>query len=338
MLPRDLSSLSTFLLIAEERSFTRAAKRQGVSPSAVSHSMRALEVEVGVRLLARNTRSVALTEAGEQLLSRLKPALADVGETLEEISGGKDKAAGRIRLLLPRLAVSSVLAPRLGELSRKYPDLILDVTTDDSRRDIVAEGFDAGIHFGEYIQKDMIAVRVSPDQRAAIVGSPAYLESHPRPKLPRDLLAHRCINFRHGSAGLYRWEFEKGKKSLSVAVAGSLVVDDLELVIRGALDGVGLAYVAEQEVAVHLADGNARASTSGLVSTISRVLHLLPEPKAEDRVAFSAREHFAVLSAVGYSDINTDMPDSRKEFASFSQLLLTSLGTFRELGRSWKRK
>jgi DNA-binding transcriptional LysR family regulator len=255
MLPRDLSSLSTFLLVAEERSFTRAAKRQGVSPSAVSHSMRALEEEVGVRLLARTTRSVALTEAGEQLLSRLRPALADVGETLEEISGGRDKAAGRIRLLLPRLAVSSVLSPKLGKLSREYPDLILDVTTDDSRRDIVAEGFDAGIHFGEYIQKDMIAVRVSPDLRPAIVGSPEYLESHPRPKLPRDLLLHRCINFRHGSAGLYRWEFEKGKKSLSVAVSGSLIVDDLELVIRGAVEGVGLAYVTEQDVAKYLADG-----------------------------------------------------------------------------------
>lgn len=255
MLPRDLSSLSTFLLVAEERSFTRAAKRQGVSPSAVSHSMRALEDEVGVRLLARTTRSVAPTEAGEQLLSRLKPALAEVGETLEEISGSRENPGGFIRLLVPRLAVSSVLAPMLGKLSREYPDVVLDVTTDDSRRDIVAEGFDAGIHFGEYIQKDMIAVRVSADHRPAIVVSPAYLESHPTPKLPKDLLQHRCINFRHGSAGLYRWEFEKGRKTLSVAVTGSLIVDDLELVIRGAVDGVGLAYVAEQEVATYLADG-----------------------------------------------------------------------------------
>lgn len=166
--------------------------------------MRALEEEVGVRLLARTTRSVALTEAGVQLLSRLRPALAEVSETLKEISGRRVKAAGRIRLLLPRLAVSSVLAPKLGTLSRDYPDIILDVTADDSRRDIVADGFDAGIHFGEYIQKDMIAVRASPDQRPAIVGSPAYLDSHPLPKVPRDLLQHRCINFRHGSAGLYR--------------------------------------------------------------------------------------------------------------------------------------
>ena len=153
--------------------------------------MRALEEDVGVRLLARTTRSVSLTEAGEQLLGRLRPALTEVGETLEEISGRRDKAAGRIRLLLPRLAIRSVLAPKLGKLSREYPDIILDVTTDDSRRDIVGEGFDAGIHSGEYIHKDMIAVRVSPDHRPAIVGSPAYFEAHPRPKVPRDLLQHR---------------------------------------------------------------------------------------------------------------------------------------------------
>ncbi len=255
MLPNDLSALATFLVVADERSFTRAAKRQGVSPSAVSHSMRTLEEEVGVRLLSRTTRSVALTEAGEQLLGRLRPALVEVGETLEQISGRRDKAAGRIRLLLPRLAVRSVLAPMLGKLSREYPEILLDVTTDDSRRDIVAEGFDAGIHFGEYIQKDMIAVRVSPDHRTAIVGSPTYFDTHPRPKVPRDLLHHRCINFRHGSAGLYRWEFEKGRKSLSVAVGGPLIVDDLELVIRGALDGVGLAFVADREISSELVDG-----------------------------------------------------------------------------------
>nr|AOS95270.1 LysR family regulatory helix-turn-helix protein [uncultured bacterium] len=255
MLPRDLASLATFVVVAEERSFTKAAKRQGVSPSAISHAMRGLEEELGVRLLARTTRSVALTDAGDRLLARLKPALGEIGETLEDLSGNRNKPAGRIRLLLPRLAVKSVLASKLGQLHKEFPDIVLDVTTDDSRRDIVAGGFDAGVHFGEYIEKDMIAVRVSPDQRPAIIGSPAYFESHPRPKLPRDLMQHSCINFRHGSEGMYRWEFEKGKKTLSVAVNGPLVVDDLELVIRGALDGVGLAFVGEQEVASYLADG-----------------------------------------------------------------------------------
>jgi DNA-binding transcriptional LysR family regulator len=167
MLPSDLSALSTFLLVAEERSFTRAAKRLGVSPSAVSHSMRSLEEDLGVRLLARTTRSVALTEAGQRLLARLKPALTEVEETLGQISGEAHRPAGRIRLLVPRFAVSSVLAPKLALLHKKYPRIVLDVTTDNSRRDIVADGFDAGIHFGEYIEKDMIAVRVSPDHRPA---------------------------------------------------------------------------------------------------------------------------------------------------------------------------
>lgn len=255
MLPRDLSSLTTFLAVAEERSFTRAAKRQGVSPSAISHAMRTLEEEVGVRLLARTTRSVALTEAGEQLIQKLKPALADVGETLDLVSGQTRKAAGRVRLLLPRLAVSSVLAPKLSLLHRRYPNIVLDVTTDDSRRNIVADGFDAGIHFGEYIEKDMIAVRVSRDHRPAIVGAPEYFKLHARPKEPKDLLKHACINFRHGSTELYRWEFEKGKKELSVAVNGPLIVDDLALVIRGALDGVGLAFIEESEVIKHLREG-----------------------------------------------------------------------------------
>ena len=255
MVDRDLGALSVFLTVAEERSFTAAAKRLGVSPSAISHSMRELEEEMGVRLLSRTTRSVAPTEPGEHLLARLRPAFADIREALGQVSGLRNKPAGRVRLLLPRLATNTVLAPKLGEFVRNYPDIVLDVTTDDSRMDIVAEGFDAGIHFGEYIQKDMIAVRVSPDVRPMIVGSPGYLKSHARPKLPRDLIRHRCINFRHGDAGLYRWEFEKGKTSLSVAVSGPLIVDDLDLVIRAALDGVGLAYMLEEDAAPHLASG-----------------------------------------------------------------------------------
>jgi DNA-binding transcriptional LysR family regulator len=255
MTANDLRALSVFLTVAEERSFTKAAKRLGVSPSAVSHSMRELEEEIGVRLLSRTTRSVAPTDPGEHLFARLRPALADLHEAVDQVSGLRNKPAGRVRLLVPRLAAGTVLAPKLGQFAGGYPDVVLDVTTDDSRLDIVAEGFDAGNHDGEYIEKDMIAVRVSADLKPAIVGSPGYLNSHGRPKLPRDLLHHRCINFRHGDAGLYRWEFEKGKKSLSVAVGGPLIVDDLELVIRAALDDVGLAYMAEDKAAPHLASG-----------------------------------------------------------------------------------
>jgi DNA-binding transcriptional LysR family regulator len=251
----DLSILSTLLAVAEERSFTRAAKRLGVSPSAVSHAMRGLEERLGVRLLARTTRSVAPTEAGSQLLARVRPALTEVRDALGQITGLRDTPAGRVRLLMPRFAVESVLAPKLAQFARQYPDILLDVTTDDSRMDIVAGGFDAGIHLGEYIAKDMIAVRVSADHQPVIVGSPAYFQSHSRPRSPRDLLQHQCINFRHGSAGLYRWEFEKGKKSLSVAVTGPLIVDDVILVLRAALDGVGLAFLAEHQVESQLESG-----------------------------------------------------------------------------------
>lgn len=252
----DFGALAAFLTVAEERSFTKAAKRLGVSPSAISHSMRELEEEIGVRLLSRTTRSVALTDAGEHLRARLRPAFSEIGEALGQVSGLRNKPAGRVRLLVPRLAADSVLAPKLGQFARDYPEIVLDVTTDDNRMDIVAGGFDAGIHFGEYIAKDMIAVRVSADLQPVIVGSPDYLKSNPRPKSPRDLVRHRCINFRHGDAGIYRWEFEKGKKSVSVAVSGPLIVDDLNLVIRAAIDGVGLAYMSEDHAVPYLTEGS----------------------------------------------------------------------------------
>jgi len=255
MLRNDLNTLAAFLAVAEERSFTKAAKRLGVLPSAMSHAIRGLEEEIGVRLLSRTTRSVAPTEGGEQLLARLRPALTDVQDAVEQLSGLRDQPAGRVRLLVPRLAGTTVLGPKLAKFIRDYPDVVLDITADDSRLDIVAGGFDAGIHFGEYIQKDMIAVRVSKDHRAAIVGAPSYFKSHPKPKTPHDLLQHRCINFRHGSAGVYRWEFEKGKKSLSVAVNGPLIVDDVETLVRAAIDGIGLAFVSDERVSPQLASG-----------------------------------------------------------------------------------
>jgi len=251
----DLSTLAVFLAVAEERSFTRAAKRLGVSPSAMSHAIRGLEEDIGVRLLSRTTRSVAPTEAGERLLTRLRPALTDVQDVLDQLSGLRDKPVGRVRLLVPRLAGTTVLGPKLAKFTHDCPDVVLDITADDSRLDIVAGGFDAGIHFGEYIQKDMIAVRVSNDHRAAIVGAPAYFESQPKPKTPHDLLSHKCVNFRHGSAGVYRWEFDKGKKSLSVSVNGPLIVDDVETLIRAAIDGVGLAFVSDERVIPQLESG-----------------------------------------------------------------------------------
>lgn len=256
MVRDELSILAAFLAVAEERSFTRAAKRLGVTPSAMSHAMRELEEAMGVRLLSRTTRSVAPTAAGEQLLTKLRPALGDITEAMEQISGLRNKPAGLVRLLVPRLAASTVLGPKLMLFARDYPDIVLDITADDSRMDIVAGGFDAGIHYGEYIQKDMIAVRVSHDHRAAIVGSPGYFSSHPKPKSPHDLLNQRCISFRHGTAGIYRWEFDKGKKTLSVSVTGPLIVDDVDIMTRAAIDGIGLAFMSEEHAAPYLKDGS----------------------------------------------------------------------------------
>ena len=255
MVRDELSVLSAFLAVAEERSFTRAAQRLGVSTSALSHAIRGLEERFGVRLLARTTRSVAPTDAGEQLIARLHPALGDIRGALDLISGFRDRPAGRVRLVVSPLAATRVLAPKLGQFARDYPDVVLDVTTDESRVDLVAARFDAGIHFGEFIERDMVAVRVSKDHRPAIVGSPSYFESHPKPASPRDLLSHRCINYRHGSAGVYRWEFDKGKQSLAVAVNGPLIVNDVEIMIRAAIDGVGLAFMSEERAAPHLASG-----------------------------------------------------------------------------------
>jgi DNA-binding transcriptional LysR family regulator len=251
----DLNVLRAFLAVAEERSFTRAAKRLGVSRSAVSHSVRGLEERVGVRLLSRTTRSVAPTDAGEQLIARLGPALADVASVLDQIAGLRERPAGRVRIVAPRLAAKMVLAPKLERFAREYPDVVLDITTEDSPLNLVAGHFDAGIHLGEFIERDMIAVRVSRDQRAAIVGSPQYFKSHPKPRSPRDLAAHRCVSIRMGSAGVYRWEFERRKESLVVGANGPLIIDDIDMTIRAAMEGIGLAFALEEYVAQQLESG-----------------------------------------------------------------------------------
>jgi DNA-binding transcriptional LysR family regulator len=251
----ELSVLSAFLTVAEERSFTRAAKLLNISTSGLSHAIRRLEEQIGVRLLTRTTRSVAPTDAGEQLLAHLRPALADIRGTLTTLSGLQTKPVGRVRLLCPRLAAKSVVAPKLGQFVRDYPDVVLEVTTDDSRMDPVAAGFDAAIHFGEYIAQDMVAVRVSPDIRHAIVGAPSYFKSHATPESPRELLSHRCINFRHRGESVYKWELDKGDESVAIAVSGSLILDDEDLVMQAAIDGAGLALVAEDRATPHLAQG-----------------------------------------------------------------------------------
>ncbi|MCC6165568.1 MAG: LysR family transcriptional regulator [Acidobacteria bacterium] len=252
----DLSALAAFLTVAEERSFTKAAAQLGVSPSALSHAVQKLEERLGVRLLARTTRSVSPTDAGERLMSRLAPALADVRGAWEEVAGLGGDPRGRVRLIASRLAARMVLTPRLAAFARSHPGVVIDVTTtEESRVDLVGSRYDAGIQLGEFVAKDMVAVRVSPQQRGAVVASPEYFASRPKPTSPRDLTAHHCINFRHGASGVYRWEFEKGRKSLAVGVDGPLVVDDVEMLIRAALDGVGLAWTLESQAAPHLQSG-----------------------------------------------------------------------------------
>jgi DNA-binding transcriptional LysR family regulator len=256
-MPRDnLNVLAAFLAVAKERSFTRASKRMGVSRSALSHAVRGLEERLGVRLLARTTRSVAPTPAGEQLISRLEPALGEVESVLDQIVGLRDRPTGRVCLLVTPLSATMVLAPKLVEFARQYPDIVLDVTsTQEGRTELVASGFDAGIHLGESIQRDMVAVRVSQDQRLAVVGSPDYFALHPKPKSPHELLTHRCINLRGGSARPYRWEFEKDGEALVVDVTGPLIVDDADLMIRAAIDGLGLTFSFEEYVAPQIASG-----------------------------------------------------------------------------------
>jgi DNA-binding transcriptional LysR family regulator len=250
-----LTTLAAFLAVAEERSFTRAAKQLDMSTSGLSHAIRRLEEQIGVRLLTRTTRSVSPTEAGEQLLAHLRPALADIRETLSTLPGLQNKPIGRVRLLCPRLAAKTVLAPKLGQFARTYPEVVLEVTTDDSRVDPVEAGFDAAIHFGEFIAQDMVAVRISRDIRHAIVGAPEYFQSHEAPSTPRDLLRHRCINFRHRGEAVYRWELDKGDESVAIAVSGPLILDDEDLLVQAAIDGGGLALVSEDRAAPHLAQG-----------------------------------------------------------------------------------
>ena len=209
-----------------------------------------------MRLLARTTRSVAPTEAGEQLIGRLRPALGEVESVLDQIVGLRERPTGRVRLLVTPISATMVLAPKLVSFSRRFPDIVLDVTTtQEGRTELVAAGFDAGIHLGESIQRDMVAVRVSRDQRLAVVGSPDYFAAHPKPASPHDLPNHRCINLRGGSAGPYRWEFEKDGETLAVDASGPLIVDDADLMIRAAVDGLGLTFSFEEYVAPQIASG-----------------------------------------------------------------------------------
>jgi DNA-binding transcriptional LysR family regulator len=250
----DLGELAAFAAVAGERSFTRAAGRLGVSQSALSHTVRGLERRLGLQLLARTTRSVAPTAAGAALLEDLAPALERIERSLAEAQQRRERPAGRIRLILSRTAAQLVLLPKLAQFARAYPEIVLDVTTSNDPADLVAGRYDAGVQIGEFIQRDMIAVRVSRDVRLAVVGSPEYFRSHKIPRTPRDLKDHACIGFRF-SSGLYRWEFEKGRRAMTVSPQGPVSFDDPDLVIRAVLRGMGIGTAMEATLAPLIAKG-----------------------------------------------------------------------------------
>jgi DNA-binding transcriptional LysR family regulator len=250
----DLGELSAFAAVAEERSFTRAATRLGISQSALSHSMRGLEKRLGVQLLARTTRSVSATAAGAALLQEVAPALERIEQAVAEARKQRETPSGRIRIIIPRTATKKVLLPKLAQFVRAFPEVVLEVTSSNDPVDLVAGEYDAGVQLGEFIQRDMIAVRVTREMRLGVVGSPKYFESHPIPRKPQDLKDHACIGFRFSNS-LYRWEFEKGRTALTVSPQGPASFDDPDLVIQAVLDGVGIGTAMEDSLRELIADG-----------------------------------------------------------------------------------
>ena len=256
MARENLDDLRAFVAVARERSFTRAAARLDVSPSALSHTLRALEVRLGLRLLTRTTRSVAPTEAGERLLRTLEPRFDEIAQELAALRELRDEPSGTIRITTSDYAADAILWPRLSPLLREHPALRIEMVIDYGLVDIVAERFDIGVRGGDQVAKDMIAVRIAPDTRFAIVGAPSYLARHPAPARPQDLTTHNCINLRLPTrGGLYAWELKKGRRAMQVRVDGQVVVNSTYQKLRAALDGAGLAFMPEALAAPHVAAG-----------------------------------------------------------------------------------
>jgi DNA-binding transcriptional LysR family regulator len=256
MARENFNDLVAFLAVARERNFTRAAAKLGVSQSALSHTIRDLEARLGVRLLTRTTRSVSPTQAGERLLHTIGPRLDEIDAELAALSEFRDKPAGTIRVTATDYAADTILLPKLAKFLRQYPDIKVEIIVDYGLTDIVAERYDAGVRAGEQVAKDMIAVRIGPDMRIAVVGAPAYFKNRSEPRKPQDLIGHNCINLRlptHG--GLYAWEFEKDRHELKVRVEGQLVFNGTFQMLNAALAGFGLAYVPEDLVLPHLRKG-----------------------------------------------------------------------------------
>jgi DNA-binding transcriptional LysR family regulator len=253
---QDFNDLLAFLAVAREGSFTKAAAKLGVSQSALSHAMRALEERLGVRLLTRTTRKVSATAAGERLLRSLGPRFEEIEAELDALSELREKPAGTIRITAGEHAAVAILEPALAKFLPGYPDIDVEIIVDYGLTDIVAERYDAGVRIGEQVAKDMIAVRIGPDMRMAVVGAPSYFARRAKPRKPQDLTAHQCINLRLPTyGGLYAWEFEKRGRELKVRVEGQLVFNNLALRLKSAVAGLGLAYLPEDQVRSHVADG-----------------------------------------------------------------------------------
>ena len=256
-MPRDgYTDLLAFIHVAREGSFTRAAARMGVSPSALSHSVRALEARMDVRLLTRTTRSVSLTEAGARLFESTASRFEEIDAELLAAAEQRKKPAGTVRITTAEHAANTILWPRLSKILPDYPDITVEVTVDYNRSDIVAERYDAGVRLGDELAKDMIAVRIGPDMRIAVVGSPAYFAGRTKPGTPHDLAEHNCINLRlptHG--GLLPWDFQKGRRKLNVRVTGQWIYNSISPIVRAAVAGQGLAFAPEDAMTEYIADG-----------------------------------------------------------------------------------
>jgi len=253
----EFAELSAFMAVTRERSFRKAAQLLGLTPSALSHTIRSLEERLGARLLNRTTRSVAPTQAGQTLFERLGPAFQDIEGAVKDVGAFQTQPRGTVRLNLPRLAVHRVITPILGDFATAYPDIQLDLVIDDNITDVVAKGFDAGIRSGELISQDMIAVKLTPDLRMAVVGSAHYFQKHTIPQKPADLNNHSCVSYRWNETGtLYPWRFNNKEQSVDVKVSQSVTVNDIDILCEAALQGVGLALLPESFVQPHINNGN----------------------------------------------------------------------------------
>jgi DNA-binding transcriptional LysR family regulator len=252
----EYAELRAFAAVAEHRSFARAASHLGVSPSALTQTIRSLEQRLGIRLLNRTTRSVAPSEAGDRLLARLRPALEDLDAAVTDVKALRDLPTGVLRINASRIAAVHHIAPLLGRFHREYPEIVVDLIIDDKLVDIVASRCDAGVRLGEMVDKDMVAVKLSRDLQMMVVAAPSYLAQHGVPKTPRELRHHHCINVRWPTDGsLYKWEFERHGEKLEAAVTGPLIVNDSEIALRAAIDGVGIAYAFDHQARAAIQEG-----------------------------------------------------------------------------------